>query len=160
LDHELCFQPRGESRQALTHGYPWPVAEHSLRFADIGKGLLNITGLFWLVTNIRAAVESFLKQRNQLRNRRCCRLAEVKDLSASVRSSPADSTDNSTHYVIDIREVAPHRAVTIDFDRLAAKHSPSEFVNREIGPLSRPINGEEAERGYSDSVELVVGMRE
>src|SRR5687768_4667454 len=67
-----------------------------------------------------------------------------RDWSSDVCSS--DLPANARHHIVDERVVAARRAVAEHRDRLARQHQARELVDRQVRPLARAVDGEEAQR--------------
>ena len=75
------------------------------------------------------------------------RLIDLDTASARIHRA-ADAGDD----VVDEGVVAAHRTVAEDRDRLPGGHPPRELVDRQVGPLPRAIDREEAQRDEADAV--------
>jgi hypothetical protein len=62
--------------------------------------------------------------------------------------------------VVDVRVIAPRRAVAVERDRLPAVDEVDELVDRHLGALPRPVDREEAQAGGRDPVQVVVRVRQ
>ena len=79
--------------------------------------------------------------------------AEVEDLEARREVERAnDAVDD----VVDVGVVAPGRAGAVERHRLAARQQVGELGDRHLGPLRRAVDGEEAQAGRAQAVEVVV----
>ena len=58
------------------------------------------------------------------------------------------------------REVAPRRAVPVQLDRQPARDAVREGEVGHVGPPPRAVDGEEAEAGELEAVEVVVHVRD
>ena len=60
--------------------------------------------------------------------------------------APSSGGEHAAHDVVDVREVAAHRAVAEDRDGPPREDGPREQRDRHLGPLARAVDGEEAQR--------------
>ena len=76
-----------------------------------------------------------------------------------------DGAHDPVHDVVDVREVALHRAVAENRDGLAREEPPGECVDRHLRALTRTVRGEEpqsedreAVHGMIDVTQLLTGL--
>ena len=71
-----------------------------------------------------------------------------------------DCGDGAVDYVVDICEVAHHRAVAIDGDGFSLFDELCEFVDGEVGSLAGAVDGEVTQAGQIDFVKVMVSVAE
>ena len=67
---------------------------------------------------------------------------------------PVEAGNNAAHDIVDIGEVAPHVAVVEQGQRLARVEGLGEDPHRHVRPAPWPIDGEEAQAGQRQPVEV------
>src|SRR6516162_9149139 len=70
-----------------------------------------------------------------------------------------ERTQNPLDDIIDVREIAASGTVTIQIDRLPAVNQARELVNRQIGSLSRTVDGEEPQTDDTKSIKIRIVRR-
>ena len=124
------------------------VAEQRARARHVGVGAAHVARLRRAAVDHRGAAGGALEERDQL-GHRCRRVAaEIDDLVAERDARACDRPRRGRRCTMSrhVRVVARRRAVAEDGQRLPALEEPGEGVDREVGPLARPVDREEAER--------------
>ena len=65
---------------------------------------------------------------------------------------------NALNNIVNESVIAPGRAVAENLNRHAVRYQLREFMNRQIGTLTRSVDGEKSEANGSDVVEMRVCM--
>jgi len=71
-----------------------------------------------------------------------------------------ERSEDALDDVSDIGVVAAGGAIAEDRDRLTRFDQADEFVDREVGTLTRTINGKEAKAQESDAIQVTIHMAE
>ena len=118
------------------------IAEQTSRFANVSKSLRHVAGLHRQAIDKRAAIEILFQQLDQLVQFDGARFAQIKDLIIARRV--INRRAHARNDVVNVSVIAAGRAVSEDRNLLSFIDEAREFVNRQIGPLPRAVNREEA----------------
>src|SRR5205807_181747 len=94
--------------------------------------------------------ERVLDGRDQIFQLNRFAFAEVEDVEQ--RPAIFQRAHRSLDDVVDVSVIAARGAVTELIDRLASMNFFCELMNRQVGPLARPVDGEVAQ---SDNTHLI-----
>src|SRR5215213_5125922 len=132
------------------------VAEQTARLRHVRVSLRHVAWLRRLTLDEGRAVECFFQKRDQFPQLDGLRLAEVEDFVVArvVINRGAHARDD----VVYVGVVAPRRAVAEDGDGAARVNQFGELVNRQVGPLARAVDREEAQAHAPHAVEVRVGV--
>lgn len=67
-----------------------------------------------------------------------------------------DCGSDAVNYVVDVSEIAHHRAIAIDGYGFTLFDEFCEFVDGKVWPLARAIDGKKPQAGYRDFVKVVI----
>ena len=90
---------------------------------------------------------------------RCCRSRTARASASVDAGGRVEHAHDAFDDVVDIGEVALHPAVVEDLDRLARQDGPREQHRRHVGPAPRAVDGEEAQAGRRQPVQVAVAVR-
>ena len=151
-------KPMNKARQTVLEFRLRIVTEKFPRFGNVGAGQRHVARLLGQPVDLCFFAERLFDRGDQVFELNRFTLAEIKNVEHGPvvferRRRPLDD-------VVDVGVVAARRAVTELIDRFVRMNFLRELMDREIGTLSRPVNGEIAQRDDSNFVEMRVSRAE
>src|SRR5438477_8878227 len=151
-------KPFDETADALLNRRLRVVAEEPSRLRYVGEGLRHVAGLQGLSVDDGITPQLFFEQTDQFAKFHSARLAEVDYLER--RRLVVHRRAHARDDVVNVRVVAPRRAVAEDRDRLAAADELRELMYSQVGPLARAVDREEAKGHRAQAPEVRVCVAE
>ncbi len=120
--------------------------------------MFYVAGLLFHAVQLGFFAKDLLDGFNQLGERDRAVVTEVDEFVVGL--IVVQGTDDAVDGVGDVGVIATGGAVAKDRDRLSGFNQADKFVDREVGPLARAVNGEETEADEADAVEMTVNVAE
>ena len=155
---ELGIDIAGERSDALRKPVGRSEVEVLLSEEAVGPSRGDIAGLLRMAIDNGGAAEAVLDRLDHLMEGDRLAVAEVYHgvRAAMVFDDGADAGDD----VGDVGVVSSGAAVAKHRDLLPVENHTREFVDREVRPLARAVNGEEAQSDEADAVKVAIDVAE
>ncbi len=124
---------------------------------DVGAGERHVARLGGLAVEDGRHAQHFLEHVHHLRQRGGVCAAQIERV---VRERHVARRQDARDDVVDPGVVAPGGAVAEEGERLTGEHAAGELVDGQVGALARAVDGEEAQGGHFDFVQVVEGARD